>query len=197
MSIWFTFPVSPRRAARTAAGMLVLACLTSSGTGAQSSAVRRDDVTARQLRVARRVMEQARYCALITQDGNGRASARTIDPMSPDSTFVVHFVTNPKSRKVREISRDGRVILYYFDPTALAYVSLYGTARRVQDPKEKARWWKDDWTPIYPNRQEAAVVYEVRPERLEVVSLKDGITGDTVTWAPPTIKRFPSPAKRP
>lgn len=172
-----------------------LACLTSVVGRAQSAAPPANTETS-QLRIARRVMEQVRYCALITSDWHGRASARTIDPLPPDSAFVVHFVTNPKSRKVRELSRDRRVTLYYFDPAALAYVSLYGTARRINDSREKAKWWKSDWTPIYPNRQRDAAIYEVRPERLEIVSLRDGVTGDTVTWAPPTIKRFPA-AKRP
>lgn len=147
------------------------------------------------LRVARDIMRVARYAALITQDVGAGAAARTIDPAPPDSAMVVRFVTNPKSRKVRQIARDSRVALYYFDAKGLRYVTLYGRAREVRDGATKRRLWYAEWTPFYPGRERGATLYEVIPERAEVVSPGDGVAGDTITWAPPTI-RFPRRASR-
>ena len=142
---------------------------------------------ASRLRVARAIMRAARYCALITQDGEGRASARTIDPTMPDSNMVVYFATTPKSRKVTQLGRDNRVSLYYFDATALSYVTLYGRAAPVTNASEKRRVWKGEWTPFYPDRERGAAVYAVTLERMEIVSPRDKITGDSVSWAPVTI----------
>ena len=140
--------------------------------------------------VARDIMLAARYCALITQDANSGSAARTIDPAPPDSAMVVRFVTNPRSRKVRQIASDPRVTLYYFDAKSLRYAALSGRARVVRDSAERRRLWHDAWTPFYPGREREATLFVVIPERLEVVSPSDGITGDSITWAP-TVVRFP------
>ena len=132
---------------------------------------------------AREIMKTARYCALITLDSTGRPHARTMDPFSPDEDMVVWLATNPKSRKVREIRRNQRVTLYYFVRDDQAYVTISGRARIVRDPKEKAKHWKDEWKDFYPDRQYLLIA--VAPERLEVIRVKQGISGDSITWRPP------------
>lgn len=146
-------------------------------------------------RVARATMVSARFAALITQDGRGGTSARTIDPLPPDSSFVVRFATNPRSRKVRELTRNARVTLYYFDATAMAYVSLHGRARVLADTTARRRYWNPEWTPHYAGRTDEALLVEVRPEVVEVVSLRDGLTGDSLTWLAPSA-RFPRAPRR-
>lgn len=136
---------------------------------------------------AREIMTVARYCALITLDSSGRPQARTLDPFAPDENMVVWLGTNPRSRKVAEIRRNPRVTLYYFDREAQAYVTMSGTARLVNDPKEKARRWKDEWKDFYPDRAKDYLLIAVRPEKLEVVSVKKGIVGDPNTWKPPVV----------
>ncbi len=75
--------------------------------------------------------------------------------------------------------------LYYFDAVGLGYVSLMGRARVVDDPAEKARRWKPEWEAFYADRDSSYILIEVlRPDRLEVVSEKHGLTGDPVTWTP-------------
>ena len=130
-------------------------------------------------------MKTARYCALITLDSTGRPHARTMDPFPPEEDMVVWLGTNPKSRKVAEIRRNHRVTLYYFDREDQAYVTISGRARIVSDPKEKAKHWKDEWKDFYPDRQYLLIA--VAPERLEVISVKQGIIGDSITWTPPAV----------
>ena len=136
---------------------------------------------------AREIMEAARYCALITIDHSGRPRARTMDPFPPDQEMIIWLGTNPRSRKVAEIRRNRRVTLYYFDREGEAYVTIYGIARLVNDPKEKVRRWKEEWKMFYPDRGKSYLLISVTPERLEIVSEKKGIVGDPNTWAPPVI----------
>lgn len=136
---------------------------------------------------AREIMAAARYCALITVDASGRAQARTMDPFSPDENLVVWLGTNSKSRKVAEIRHNPRVALYYFDSASQGYVAISGTARIVNEPKEKARHWKEEWKAFYPDRDKSYLLIAVTPEKLEVVCEKKGITGDPHTWTPPTV----------
>ncbi len=137
---------------------------------------------------AREIIATARYCALITLDSKGRAQARTMDPFPPDDNMLVWFGTNPNSRKVAEIRRNNRVTLYYFDREGPAYVAISGIARLVNDPKEKARRWKDEWKAFYPDRKKGYLLIAVTPQELEIVSEKKGIVGDAVRWTPPTVR---------
>lgn len=139
-------------------------------------------------------MVAARYCALITVDSTGRPRARATDAFPPDDSMVVWIGTNPRTRKVREIERDPRVTLYYFDPASMGYVTLIGRARLVSDPAEKAKRWKAGWEAFYPDRARDYLLIAVTPERLEVVSEALGIAGDSLTWKPPAIEW--TPAKR-
>jgi general stress protein 26 len=136
---------------------------------------------------AREVMSAARYCALITLDSSGRAQARTVDPFPPDENMIVWLGTNPRSRKVAAIRRNPRVTLYYFDREAQAYVTIYGVARLVNDPKEKAKRFKDEWKDFYPDRAKDYLLIAVTPEKLDVVNVKKGIVGDPRTWKPPLV----------
>lgn len=135
---------------------------------------------------AREIMKTARYCALITLDSNGRVHARTMDPFPPEKNMVVWLATNPKSRKVAEIRRHNHITLYYFVRDDQAYVTISGRARIVRDAAEKARHWKDEWKDFYPDRNYRLIA--VTPERLELISVKQGIIGDSITWTPPAVK---------
>lgn len=136
---------------------------------------------------ARETMVSARYCALITTDRTGGTHARTMDAFAPEEDMSVWLATNPHSRKVAEIRRHPRVTLYYFDREAQAYVTLYGTARLVNDRSEKAKRWKEDWKAFYPDRDKDYLLIKVTPRRLEVVNVKKNIVSDAPTWQPPSV----------
>ena len=141
----------------------------------------------RLLAAARETMLAARYCALITLDSWGRPQARTLDPFPPDENMVVWLGTNPRSRKVAAIRRNPQVTLYYFDREAQAYVTIYGIARLVTDPKAKVKWWKDEWKSFYPDRAKDYLLIRVAPQKLEVVNVTKDIVGDSHTWKPPSV----------
>ena len=140
---------------------------------------------------ARAVMHASGHCALITIGEDGRAQARTMDPSSPDERMRVLFVTNPASRKVAQLAQDDRVTLYYFDENSPGYVTLFGTARKIEESAEREKRWLEKWTVHYPEGPASAAMYEVVPSRIEVVSIAHGIIGDEVTWTPPVIELDP------
>lgn len=179
---------STQRKTQVLAGIFLLFCFASLTQGVrsqlkQSSRLDRESLMA----TAREIMKTARYCSLITLDAAGRPHARAMDPFPPDERMIVWFGTNPKSRKVTEIRRNHRVTLYYFDREEQAYVTISGIARIVQDAKEKAKHWKDEWKDFYPDRERGYLLIAVVPEKLEVISQKQGITGNSVTWTPPAV----------
>jgi len=177
-----------RRFVRDLACLTVLAAITTVPFNAlgQKQEVKGDE-REKLIAAARAITADARYCALITVDENGQAQARTMDPFPPDQNMVVWLATNPKTRKVSEIAKNPHVVLYYFDMPTQSYVTLSGTARLVDDPQEKTRYWKDEWKDFYPDREKGYLLIAVTPVKLEVVSVKKNIVGNVDTWTPPTV----------
>ncbi len=151
---------------------------------AQGAAKAKPDTAA----IVRRLMAGANFATLITLDETGAPRSRTVQPKAPEADFSVWIATNSKTRKVTDIARDGRVVLHYFDPKRLGYVSIAGKARVVRDRAEKAAHWDKAWDAFYPDKENGAVLIGVTPDRIEIVSDKDGITGDKATWKPPQWK---------
>lgn len=139
------------------------------------------------LTTAREIIASARYAALITKGTDGRINARAMDPFAPATDMVIWFGTNPKSRKVREIKRNQQVTIYYVDPVAQAYVSIHGTARLINSQLEKERHWKEEWKAFYPDRDKNYLLIAVKPQKLEVISVKAGLTGNPITWEPHSV----------
>lgn len=141
------------------------------------------------IKAARHVMQQARYCGLITIGSDGQPQARVVDPFPPEEDFVVWLATNQKTRKVAQIEHNPRVTLYYFDPDDPGYVTLLGTAELVDAPDEKAKRWKEEWSSFYSEKNNGSdyLLIRVKPFRIEVVSYSQGIVNTPVTWAPASL----------
>jgi len=142
----------------------------------------------RVVEVARQIAAGARYCTLVTIGEAGQPQARVVDPLEPETDFTVYVATNPASRKVGEIRKDPRVTLVYFDTARSAYVTLIGRAVEVTDA-EKGKHRKKEWDAFFPAaKPEAYLLYRIRPARLEVVSARDGLSGDPATWRPEIVE---------
>src|SRR5512143_592029 len=86
---------------------------------------------------AREIMAGQTYCGLVTLDESGRPQVRTMNPFPPEEDMTVWFATNTRSRKVQEMRRDPRVVLYYANhKEATGYVALSGRAVLVEDMQE-------------------------------------------------------------
>ena len=173
------------RTAARIAGLAVLAACFIPAANAQTAPVPHRD---RVLAVARQIMVAARYCTFVTIGAGGQPQARLVDPLEPDLNLNVYVATNPLSRKVGEIAKDARVTLLYFDTTRSAYVTIIGRAVVVAGD-EKAAHHKKDWQPFFALEKPGSyTLYRIDPARLEVMSAKDGLTGDPATWRPEIIE---------
>ncbi len=139
------------------------------------------------LKVAREMMNNSGTCALVTLDENGNPRVRTMDPFLPEADFTVWLATNPKSRKVKELTKNSSVALHYTDQNENGYVTLYGKAFLVNDQTEKDKRWKTEWINFYGNRTTEYLLIKVIPQRLEVINYKHGIPGDSITWKPAVV----------
>lgn len=172
---------------------MILPFLLLSLAGAQTTAAppSRGDILA----AATDIVHKARYCTLVTHGEDGHPQARIVDPLGPDAGFTTWIATNPLTRKVAQIRRDARVTLLCFDGATSSYVTVIARAAIVTDAAEKARRWKEEWTPFYAAGASGNDVLLIRltPIRLEIVAIDRGFAGDAKTWRPVTID-FPNQA---
>lgn len=138
--------------------------------------------------ITRKIIENAKNCALITVDSEGNAYARAMDPFLPEEDFTIWMATNPISVKVQEIRRNPKTTLYYFDAKTVSYVTLLGTAELVNTKEEKEKFWKEEWKNFYKNRTTDYLLIKFTPKSGTVVSEKYNILGDSITWQAPSLK---------
>ena len=132
------------------------------------------------------VMKAARYCTLITVDEDGQPQARIVDPLIADSEGAIWIATNPLTRKVKEIEKNPRVALMFFNAAANEYVTVRATAKVVTDPSRKAAHWKPEWNAFYKDQSRGPdfMLFELTPTRFEVSSARHQMNNDPKTWRP-------------
>lgn len=139
------------------------------------------------------VMKAARYCTLITIGEDGQPQARIVDPLVAEGEGSIWMATNPLTRKVKEIEKDSRVTLMFFNAAAGEYVTVLGNATLVTDAARKAAHWKPEWQPFYKDQSRGPdfMLFEIRPFQLEVSSPRHEMANDAKTWRPVILKLDP------
>jgi general stress protein 26 len=137
---------------------------------------------------AREIMAGQTYCGLVTLDEGGRPQVRTMNPFPPEEDMTVWFATNTRSRKVQEMRRDPRVVLYYANhKEATGYVALSGRAVLIDDMQEILKRKRAYWDQAFPGLKNLVLI-KVVPERLDVLNYAKGALGDELTWRTPSIE---------
>lgn len=136
------------------------------------------------LALARTIIKDTYFTTFITLDAHNQPRARVMEPFAPDEEFIIWLATNPRSRKVTQLQANPTVTLHYFDKGNLGYVSLMGKASLVNDDQIKASKWKDGWENFYPNKKKDYLLIKFVPESLELISIPQKYTGDSITWKP-------------
>ena len=137
--------------------------------------------------IAKEIMVHAKNCALITIDSLGVAHVRTMDPFLPDENFTVWMGTNANSLKIRQIKNNPKVSLYYFHKESVSYVTLQGTASIINTATAKEKFWKNEWERFYKNKTTDYALIKFIPNKINIISEKYSILGDSITWQTPQV----------
>lgn len=148
-----------------------LSAVTIEGNAQANKLLSRDSL----LIAARNIINLSTGHVFITVDENGKPQAREMSPFPPENNWVIWLGTSQGSRKSKQIQKNPNVIVYYSEPESWSYVSVAGTARLVNDPDKKAKYWIEGWERYYPDREKNYILIEVTPVRIEVVSIKNNI----------------------
>ena len=138
-------------------------------------------------KTALEIIKTSKYCVLVSEGSDGYPNPRMMDPFPPDDKWIVWMGTNYKSRKVKEILNNNKISLYYESPGGDGYVILKGTGSVRNCQEEKLKYFKKGWKEFYPGNREGFTLIKFIAEKLEIVSYKNGLLGDKVTWEAPSV----------
>lgn len=136
---------------------------------------------------ARKLIDSVYFATVITINAQGEAKARIMEPFKPEANFDILLATNPKTRKIQELIQNNNMTLHYFEKNNPGYVTLIGKAKIVTDSITKSKYFKKGWEAFYANRTDAYTLIKFIPNRLEMISIRDGLTGDKENWKPTII----------
>lgn len=137
---------------------------------------------------AREIIASQQYCALVTQDEEGCAQVRTVNPFPPEEDMAVWIATGTQTRKVQQIRHNAQVTLYYADHSkAAGFVSIRGKALLVDDRAEMIKRKRAYWDSMFPEFKNLILI-KVIPAHLEVLNYSRGVNGDPVTWHAPSVE---------
>jgi len=139
------------------------------------------------LEIARQIIDSAYFATVITINSKGEAKARIMEPFKPEKDFSIILATNPKTRKLVEIKNNANMTLHYFEKNNPAYITLVGKAEIITDSITKSKYFKKGWEAFYANRTDAYSLIKFTPKQLEMISIRDGYTGDKDNWKPEII----------
>ena len=94
------------------------------------------------------VVKSCENVDLCTNRLDGFPECRTVmNALNADaSNLELHFITNADSPKMRQLSRDARCCLYYFNAQTRYAVRLFGELHVVNDIAEKQKYWRDRYS---------------------------------------------------
>ncbi len=149
-------------------------------------------MTAEQLlTAARELIKTTEYCFFITETSDGHPHARLMQPYDPDTDLTMYFGASPRSRKVRELSRQSKVSLAFYNQQQTAYVTLLGTATTTDEPALCRKYWRANWNDLFPGGPESGDYMLIRfvPDRVEMMNYAHQAMPQPYSLHPTVLKR--------
>lgn len=124
------------------------------------------------LATARELIKTTEYGFFITEGKDGHPHARLMQPFSPENDFTIYFGASPRSRKVRQILRQPKTSLAFYNQQATAYVTLVGLGSVTENSALRQKYWRSNWNDLFPGGPESSdyVLIKFIPEKIEMMN---------------------------
>ncbi|HTP12675.1 MAG TPA: pyridoxamine 5'-phosphate oxidase family protein [Bacteroidota bacterium] len=149
-------------------------------------------MTAEQLLAAvRELITSTEYCFFITDTPDGHPHARLMQPYEPETDLTLYFGASPRSRKVRELSRQSKISLAFYNQQQTAYVTLLGSASTTDDPSLCRKYWRANWNDLFPGGPESSDYILIRfvPDRIEMMNYAHQVMPQPYSLHPTILRR--------
>lgn len=104
---------------------------------------------------AEKLLRGVKKFILCAVDSDGYPTAKAVLPSkSRESLNKIFFVTNTHSDYVKNIIRDNKASVYFFNPILFKGCLLKGEMMVCNDLSTKAKLWKNSYKSAYPNPEQ-------------------------------------------
>jgi general stress protein 26 len=122
---------------------------------------------------AAKTIQAVRYCWLVTSAVGGGFNTRPMGRLfaeKGDDGWIIRFVTDGRSRKVRELCGEPEVGLIFQSDPDEAFAALFGKARLIEGAADVDRLWKRAYDAYFPTpaARAAAAFVEIEVTRMEL-----------------------------
>jgi general stress protein 26 len=143
------------------------------------------------LDVARKLIKATEYCFFITEGGDHIPHARLMQPYDPERDFTIYFGASPRSRKIREIRKQQKVSLAFYNQQETAYLTLQGFSAIVEDVTMRRKYWRSNWNDLFPGGPESDdyVLIKFVPDKMEMMNFAHQAMPQPYSLHPTTLVR--------
>ena len=138
------------------------------------------------------------FAILSTVNEEGGVCSRMIQPFPVEFDSIagdpcIYFNTNLLSRKVKQMRANSQCTVTYVNPKEMAYVTWQGQVVQVEDKTVAKKHWKDWLLVFYPEGPDGHrfSTWTLRPHKIQVVSVTEGIVSGREDWQPPEVVKSP------
>lgn len=142
------------------------------------------------LEVSRKIIKKSKYCFLITNGEKEWPSARMVQPIMEQDTFVLWLGTNPSLRKVKEIENNPYVTLAFGKEKENANLIIHGKATIENSVRDRVKHWIGSWLLFFPSgpKGDDFISIRIEPLEMELMSFKTYIVPEPFGLKPIKLK---------
>lgn len=96
------------------------------------------------------LIKRSKTCLIGTNGDNGFPNVKALLNYMNEGLNTIWFTTNTPSKKVKQVQKDGKACVYYYDENGFEGLMLVGTMEALQDPASRRKVWKDGYEMYYP-----------------------------------------------
>jgi general stress protein 26 len=96
------------------------------------------------------LIKRSKTCLIGTNTESGHPNVKAMLTYMNEGLNTIWFTTNTPSKKVKQVKRDEKACVYYYDPNAFEGLMLVGKMEALQDEESRKKVWKDEYTMYYP-----------------------------------------------
>ncbi len=123
-------------------------------------------------KIIKSMLKKAKYAILITNDGGRSPCARTIQPIVDLQTLEIWIGTDPRLRKVEQITENDHVTLAFQNEKEHAGLVMYGKCTIVREKTVNRKRWLNSWILFFPDGPSSQNYLNLHlvPEKIELMN---------------------------
>lgn len=90
-----------------------------------------------------KMLAKSKVIFMATNGSHGHPNVRAVVPLRTDGVETIWFATHRDSSKIVELAKDGKAVIYSYEPRTMVECRLWGTVTILEDAESIEHVWHD------------------------------------------------------